>query len=478
MTNRSTYVSAEISALPKILDELNATFESGKTLDIEWRKEQLRSLWRMLDENETAISDAIFADIGKPRVQIQVLEIGAEKNDILHFIAKMDEWLATETVETPPPFENWSPVIVRRPRGVCLVIGTWNYPITLTIGPMIGLIACGNVGILKPSEHAPQTAALLAELFLKYLDPDCFRIINGGVDVAQALLKYPYGHILYTGSTNVGKLVMKAAAEHLTPVTLELGGANSVIVTEKANVELAAKRIAWGKFAIAGQTCFAPNVAIVHESVYDAFIVALEKAHRDFYGEKVEIAKVGKIVNAIHWKRVMSLLSSTQGSTVFGGTGTEAELFIEPTVIKDVSSDDPLVQTEIFGPILPVLKYSTDIEAKQLLKKLSQDALALYVFTEDLEEARQVLTWCNAGTACINDVMGQIAPVSMPFGGVRGSGLGAYRGRASIDTFSHKQPMVTVPTVPEFEAILAWRYPQMESGETVAFVKANLEMKM
>ncbi|KAF8853370.1 putative aldehyde dehydrogenase [Acephala macrosclerotiorum] len=420
-----------------ILDELDASFESGRTLVIEWRKEQLRSLWRMLD--------------------IQVLEIGAMKND----------WLAVETVETPPPFENWSPIIVRKPKGICLVIGTWNYPIALTIGPMIGVIACGNVGILKPSEHAPNTATLLAELFPKYLDPCCFRVINGGIDVAQALLRYPYGHILYTGSTNVGKLVMKAAAEHLTPVTLELGGINSVIVTEKANVELTAKRIAWGKFAIAGQTCLAPNHAIVHES-----------AHQDFYGDKVEIAKVSKIVNASHWKRIMSLLTSTQGTIVFGGTGSEVDLFIEPTVIKNISSNDPLVQTEIFGPILPVLKYRTDAEAKALLHKLSPDALALYAFSEDLEEARQVLTWCNAGTVCINDVMGQIAPVSMPFGGVRGSGLGAYRGKASIETFSHKQPMVTVPTVPQFEAMFAWRYPQMESKETVAFVKANLEMKL
>lgn len=335
---------------------------------------------------------------------------------------------------------------------------------------------------------------LLAELFVKYLEPDCFRVINGGIDVAQALLKYPYGHILYTGSTNVGKLVMKAAAEHLTPVTLELGGSNSVIVTEKANIELAAKRIAWGKFAIAGQTCFAPNHAIVHESVYDSFIIALEKvvsaqdtritnsdkiqAHQDFYGDTVEVAKVGKIVNADHWKRVMSLITSSQGTTVFGGTGSEAELFIEPTVVKNITSEDSLAQTEIFGPILPVLKYSTKIGAKALVQKLSANALALYVFTEDLEEARQILTWCNAGTACINDVMGQIAPVSMPFGGVRGSGLGAYRGKASIETFSHKQPMVTVPTAPEFEAMLAWRYPQMESKETVAFVKANLEMKL
>ncbi|KUJ17221.1 putative aldehyde dehydrogenase [Mollisia scopiformis] len=467
MAASSKYVLAEVSSLLTTLEELNATFLSGKTLDVEWRKEQLRSLWRMIDENETKISDAVFADLGKPRVQTQVLEMGMVKNDIVHCFQKLDEWLAIEAVEVPPPFENWSPVIVRRPKGLCLVIGTWNYPITLTLLSMIGIIACSNVGILKPSEHAPNTAAILSELIPKYLDPESFRVINGGVDVAQALLKFPYGHILYTGSTNIGKEVMKAAAEHLTPVTLELGGGNSVVVTEKANIELAAKRIAWGKFAIAGQTCFAPNHVIVHESVHDTFVAALQK-----------IVKVGKIVNAIHWKRIMSLLASTKGTTVFGRTGKENELFISPTVVKGISPEDPLVQTEIFGPILPILKYSTDSEAKNLLQTLSPDALGLYIFTEDLTEARDILKWCTAGTACINDAMGQIAPTSMPFGGVGASGIGSYRGKASIDTFSHKQGMVTVPTAPEFENLLAWRYPQMESQETVGFVKANLEMKL
>ncbi|KAH9215265.1 putative aldehyde dehydrogenase [Leptodontidium sp. 2 PMI_412] len=464
--------------ISELVAELNASFLSGKTLEITWRKEQLKSLWKLIDENESKIHDTITGDIGKPAVQIQVLEILLVKNDIAFYLEKMDEWLAPESVEVPSPFENWAPTIYKRPKGTCLIISTWNYPITLTLLPLAAVIACGNTGIIKPSELAPQTASLLEDLLPKYLDPTCFKIVNGDKDVALELLQYPYGHLLFTGGAVIGKQVMQSAAKNLTPVTLELGGKNSVLVTEKADVELAAKRIAWGKFAIAGQTCFAPNQVIVHESVYEAFLEALKRVNKEFYGDTTEPHKVGKIVNKVHWKRIMTLLESSKGEIVFGGKGDAENRFIEPTVMKDVEADDSLLQTEIFGPILPVLKYSTDVEGKKSLRSLSTGALGFFVFSDDIEQAMDILTWTSAGTAAINDVMGQIAPTGLPFGGVGASGMGSYRGKSGIDTFSHRQSVVNVPTAQAFEDMSAWKYPGMESLETVKFLKDNMEAKI
>ncbi|KFZ11407.1 hypothetical protein V501_04787 [Pseudogymnoascus sp. VKM F-4519 (FW-2642)] len=461
-----------------IVSELNASFQTGRTQSVEWRKVQLRNMWHMVDENESSIREAINKDIGKPMVQTQVLEIIIVKNDILNCLRNLDSWLEVETVDVPPPYENWSPTIHRRPKGTCLIIGSWNYPIVLNLLPFVGVIASGNTGILKPSELSPHTATLIAALFPKYLDNTCFKVVNGGKSIAQTLLQFPYGHILYTGGAAVGREVMKSAAQHLTPVTLELGGCNAALVTENANVELAATRIAWAKFAAAGQTCFAPNHAIVHESVYDSFITALKHTYESYYQQNATVERVGRIVNNAHWKRIMDFFASTNGKIILGGHGHEGSRFIEPTVIIDVDESDPVVQTEIFGPIFPVVKYSTTGDRNRLLQALSSDALALYIFSDDLEQASSVMKSSITGSVAINDCMAQITPTGLPFGGFGKSGFGSYKGKASIDTFSHKQSVVTVPTLPEFEELLGWRYPYAESMETVEFVKANLEEKM
>ncbi|KAI7976225.1 hypothetical protein EIK77_010698 [Talaromyces pinophilus] len=285
---------------------------------------------------------------------------------------------------------------------------------------------------------------------------------------------------------------MKAAANNITPITLELGGRNAAIVSDKANVRLAAKRILWGKAAAAGQTCFAPNVAIVHEAVYDEFVGALKDVrsfisfpricssanlrqyYTEFYKGKAELPSVGHIVNAAQFSRVQSLFSSTKGKVILGGELNSTTRFIEPTIITDVNLDDALLQAEVFGPILPVIK-AKDIEhAQTLAREITPEALGLYVFSEDLDEANKVINALPNGSASINDVMGQIAPTSMPFGGFGSSGFGAYRGKASIDTFSHKQSIVTVPTVPEFENMLEWRYPYADQEKTVEFIRANM----
>ncbi|EEA24949.1 Hexadecenal dehydrogenase [Talaromyces marneffei ATCC 18224] len=460
--------------IDKIVAELRRTFDSGKTRPIAWRKEQLRNLYHLIVDNRDRFIEAIFKDIGKPPVQVEVLETLCVANEIVHFLQNLDDWLKDEVVETMPPFENWSPIIRKQPKGSVLVLGTWNYPLTLTLLPFIGVIAAGNTGILRPSEFAPATADLLVELFPKYLDPSSFRCVIGGREAAEALLKHSFGHILFTGGLKVGKEVMKAAANNITPITLELGGRNAAIVSDKANVRLAAKRILWGKAAAAGQTCFAPNVAIVHEAVYDEFVGGLKDYYAEFYKGKAELPSVGHIVNAAQFSRVQSLFSSTKGKIILGGELNSTTYFIEPTIVTDIEVDDALLQAEVFGPILPVIKAKDTDHAQTLAREIAPESLGLYIFSEDLEEANKVINALPNGSASINDVMAQIAPTSMPFGGFGSSGFGAYRGKASIDTFSHKQSIVTVPTVPEFEAMLEWRYPYADQEKTVEFIRANM----
>ncbi|QGA17282.1 hypothetical protein EYB26_004953 [Talaromyces marneffei] len=460
--------------IDKIVAELRRTFDSGKTRPIAWRKEQLRNLYHLIVDNRDRFIEAIFKDIGKPPVQVEVLETLCVANEIVHFLQNLDDWLKDEVVETMPPFENWSPIIRKQPKGSVLVLGTWNYPLTLTLLPFIGVIAAGNTGILRPSEFAPATADLLVELFPKYLDPSSFRCVIGGREAAEALLKHSFGHILFTGGLKVGKEVMKAAANNITPITLELGGRNAAIVSDKANVRLAAKRILWGKAAAAGQTCFAPNVAIVHEAVYDEFVGGLKDYYAEFYKGKAELPSVGHIVNAAQFSRVQSLFSSTKGKIILGGELNSTTYFIEPTIVTDIEVDDALLQAEVFGPILPVIKAKDTDHAQTLAREIAPESLGLYIFSEDLEEANKVINALPNGSASINDVMAQIAPTSMPFGGFGSSGFGAYRGKASIDTFSHKQSIVTVPTVPEFETMLEWRYPYADQEKTVEFIRANM----
>ncbi|EED18760.1 succinate semialdehyde dehydrogenase, putative [Talaromyces stipitatus ATCC 10500] len=479
-----------------IVSELRQTFESGKTRPIAYRKEQLRNLWHLVvvrpfklkhtkavyspilryypKDNRDRFAEAIFKDVGKPPVQVEAFEVLTVANDIVHMLQNLDDWLKDESVETLPSFENWSPIIRKRPKGVVLILGTWNYPLTLTLLPFSGLIAAGNAGILRPSEFAPHTGDLIAELFPNYLDPSSFRCVLGGREAAESLLKHPYGHILFTGGLTVGKEVMKAAAQNITPVTLELGGRNAAIVSNKANVRMAAKRILWAKAAAAGQTCFAPNVAIVHDAVYDEFLDALKDYYAEFYKGKPKHAAVGNIVNANEFSRARSLFTSTKGKVLLGGTLDEKTRFIEPTIVTDVNEDDAILQSEMFGPILPILRATDIIHAQALVRSIAPESLGLYIFTEDMEEANSVVNTLPNGSACINDLMGQVAPPSMPFGGFGKSGFGSYRGKASIDTFSHKQSIVSVPTVPEFEQMLEWRYPYADQAKTVEYIRANM----
>lgn len=330
---------------------------------------------------------------------------------------------------------------------------------------------------MKPSELAPRTAMVLAKLVPKYLDQTCYRVINGGVETVTELLKLQYDHICYTGGAVVGKIVMKAAAEYLTLVTLELGGKPPVIVTKNANIKLAAKRIAWGKFACAGQTCVAPDYALVEAEVLPKFLESLHEVVAAFYeGNPSAKDKMGRIVNARHFERVTKLLSTTKGNVIIGGGSDAESLFVEPTVVTDVSIDEPLMREEIFGPILPIISVDSLPAACQLVSKISDKSLGLYVMTEDKAEMEYAITHTTSGGVVLNDVMTQIAVPNVPFGGIGPSGMGSYHGKASIDTFSHRKSTVHVPV--EAEEGFEWRYPSGDQVVKYKFYKQNLEAKL
>jgi acyl-CoA reductase-like NAD-dependent aldehyde dehydrogenase len=310
---------------------------------------------------------------------------------------------------------------------------------------------------MKPSELAPVTAAVLADLVPKYLDPDCYAVVNGGELVVTELLKLEYDHILYTGGANVGKIVMRAAAEFLTPVTLELGGKSPVIVSKNADIKLAAKRVSWGKYACCGQTCVAPDYALVEESVHDEFLEALKEVALDFFeGNAAAQHKMGRIVNMRHWERVTGLLKRTKGNIVIGGGSDASTRFVEPTVVSDVKLDDPLMLEEIFGPILPIISVPSIAAACTLIPKISAKPLGLYIMSEDSSELDFVVQNTQSGGVSLNDVMTQIAVPNVPFGGVRASGMGSYHGKASIDTFSHRRSVVHVRK--DMEEGFEWRF--------------------
>jgi aldehyde dehydrogenase (NAD+) len=333
---------------------------------------------------------------------------------------------------------------VREPLGVVLVIAPWNYPVQLLLSPLIGAIAAGNCAVLKPSEVTPTVSRLLATLVPRYLDPACVALVEGGVDETTALLRERFDHVFYTGNGAVAKVVMRAAAEHLTPVTLELGGKSPCIVDRNVDLEIAARRIVWGKFLNAGQTCIAPDYVLVHESRESELLDAMKRTLRAFYGDDPKKSPdYGRVVNERHHRRLAVLLKD--GEVVAGGEADEATRFIAPTILRNVAPDAPIMQVEIFGPILPVLRVASIDEAVAFVNARPKP-LALYVFTRDAQVEEDVIARTTSGGACVNAPLWHIANPELPFGGVGPSGMGSYHGRDSFETFSHRKSVVTKST--------------------------------
>ena len=444
-TIESTHApSTDPAAIPGIVERLRRSFESGKTRPLAWRRAQLERLVNLVDENTDELLAALRADLGKPEIEARVTDVAIVRSEALHAKKMLARWTRPERRKTPMNVQPAKSAILREPLGVVLVIAPWNYPVQLLLSPLIGAIAAGNCVVLKPSEVSAHTSAALGRLLPKYLDPECIATIEGGVAETTELLKQRFDHILYTGNGAVGRVVMEAAAKHLTPVTLELGGKSPCIVDEKVDLDVAAHRIAWGKFLNAGQTCIAPDYVLVHASREDALLAALEKVVREFYGDDPkQTPDYGRIVNERHHRRLAVLLKD--GDAVVGGQADEAQRYIAPTVLRRVSPDAPVMADEIFGPILPVLPVKSIDEAIRFVNARPKP-LALYVFTSDPKVEDEVLARTSSGGACVNATLWQIANLELPFGGVGPSGMGAYHGWHSFDLFSHRKSVVSKST--------------------------------
>ena len=430
-------------------------FQSGATLPLEFRLAQLRSLYRGIKRFEPQILEALRSDLGKSAEESYMSEIGMCLTEIRHTARHLREWSRPRRVPTPLMHFPGSSRIVREPRGVCLIIAPWNYPFLLAVGPMISAIAAGNCVTLKPSEYAPATAAVLEKMLDVCFEGRFCRTVTGGAEVSAAETARPYDMIFFTGSTAVGRKVMAAAAQNLTPVVLELGGKSPCIVDETADLPVAAARIIWGKCLNSGQACVAPDYVLVARSRKDALIREMQKAICCFYGEDpCENSAYPRIVNERHFDRLAAMLPE---DPAVGGRVDRESLKIEPTLIETtLNNQSPLMTEEIFGPLLPIVPYDNIHEALGYILSRPRP-LALYLFSRNRKLQRRVVETIPFGGGCINDTISHITTPYLPFGGTGDSGMGAYHGRCGYETFTHAKSILSKPFRPD----LPVRYPPL-----------------
>ncbi len=425
-----------------IVSKQRQYFRKGATKNIDFRITQLQTLKKIVIENESAIIEVLKADLNKPQFEAYASEFSSIIDEINYALKNIKNWVKAKKAAIPVFLLPGSAQIIPEPLGVALIIGPWNYPFALNLVPLIGAIAAGNCAVVKPSEFAPHTSHLIAEIISKHFPQEYIAVIEGDVEVSQKLLQEKFDHIFFTGGTATGKIIMAAAAKHLTPVTLELGGKSPCIVDKDIDLEVAARRIAWGKFYNAGQTCIAPDYVLINQDIKVEFVGAIEKCIQEFYGENPKNSPdYGRIINHKQFSRTANLI---QGDIRIGGETNADELYISPTVIDNVSWEDAIMQDEIFAPILPIIEY-TDINDVIDKINLRPKPLALYLFSKNKELQKKVLCETSSGGVCINDVIKQVSGSTLAFGGVGDSGMGSYHGKASFDTFSHYKSVVNRP---------------------------------
>jgi len=436
--------------IPAIVERLRATFASGRTRSIEWRKQQLLAIARMMTENEEAVAAALEQDLGRNRFEAWLADIASTVGEAKDAAKNVKKWTRRRyrLLELNQlPGRGW---IEYEPYGTVLVIGAWNFPFVLTLGPAVGAIAAGNTVVLKPSEVCPASSALMAELVPKYLDSDAIAVVEGDGSVSQELIAQGFDHICFTGGTEIGRKVYEGAAPHLTPVTLELGGKSPVIVAADADIEVAAKRIAWTKLINSGQICIAPDYVLAEATIRDELVDKIKDAVTTFEAENPS----GKrIVNKRHFDRLTSALAATKGTIAVGGGSDESKISIQPTVVVDPDPTEPLMTDEIFGPILPVVTVQSVDEAIKFVNARPKP-LAAYLFTKAKQVRERVIKEVSAGGMVINHLLFHFATNKLPFGGVGPSGMGAYHGRFGFEQFSHKKTVMTKPTRPDVAAFI------------------------
>ena len=426
----------------ELVKRQRAFFESGATRGADFRLGALQTLRDALRRGEGMIFDALRADLNKAPMESYMCENGIVLEEIRFHQRHLRRWMRNRRVRTPMAQFHARSFIAPEPYGVALLLSPWNYPVQLCLAPLVGAISGGNCAVVKPSAYAPRTSAALAKLLGDAFDPRYIAVVEGGRAQNSALLEQKFDYIFFTGSVAVGKVVMEAAAKHLTPVTLELGGKSPVIVDETADIPLAARRIAFGKVLNDGQTCVEPDYLLIHKTVKDAFVRAFRAALEAFFPGG-NYADMPVIITEKHYRRILSLLEGEH--VALGGGHDDARRFIEPTLLDEVSPDSPIMQEEIFGPILPILTYGELSEAVEFVRARPRP-LALYLFTSRPETERQVLNGCSFGGGCINDTIIHLATSHMPFGGVGDSGMGSYHGKKSFDTFTHERSIVKKST--------------------------------
>ncbi|MBY9077100.1 aldehyde dehydrogenase [Paenibacillus sp. HN-1] len=429
-----------------ILQEHRKKFNTGYTRDVNFRLEQLGKLADAIRRNEQQLLSALYEDLHKNEFEAYSTEIGYTLDSIRYMRSNLKRWVRPQKVKTPFYHVPSTSRMYKEPYGTVLIIGPFNYPFQLLIEPLIGAIAAGNSVILKPSENTPAVAAAVKKLIRETFDETYIRVIEGEKETTSALINAPFDYIFFTGSVPVGKIVMEAAARNLVPVTLELGGKSPAIVDKTANIEVAAKRIIWGKMMNAGQTCIAPDYVLAHEDIRAELIEKMKTALTSFYGPDArQSGDYGRIVNERQFDRLASILDSDQDHVLFGGKNLREELYIEPTLLDTASWSDAAMQDEIFGPILPIMGYSQLEEAIETVNSRPKP-LALYLFTEQRHVKEEVLARVPFGGGCVNDTISHVANHHLPFGGVGHAGIGAYHGKFSFDQFSHTKSVMTKST--------------------------------
>lgn len=442
-----------MSPLSLSLQNQKFYFQAGKTLDLRLRQEQLKKMERVLIANENRLLNSLHLDLKKSKTEAWSSELAVILKELRFAQSKLRSWARPRRVAISPFLQPGRGYVHAEPYGQVLIMAPWNYPLHLLLLPAVGALAAGNVLTLKPSELAPHTSKIIREIIQENFPSEYILVLEGDLDFSQKLLQHPFDYIFFTGSSRVGKMVMSAAAHHLTPVTLELGGKSPCIVDATANLKVAARRIAWGKFYNAGQTCIAPDYLLIHKDVRRPFLHLLADSIEEFYTVRPkESPDYGRIINKSHLDRLLGFLKD--GEVLLGGEFDRESNYLAPTIIINPDRNSPLMREEIFGPILPCLDFSHIQEALELIQTCPKP-LALYLFSRDVSLQRKIISQVQFGGGCINDCLVQAPSPSLPFGGIGPSGIGQYHGKYTFETFSHLKSLVKKSTWLDFSL----RYP-------------------
>ncbi|XP_072557653.1 aldehyde dehydrogenase family 3 member A2-like isoform X1 [Paramormyrops kingsleyae] len=456
-----TPMGSSVSSMEiEVVDRTRAAYQTGRSRPLQFRLQQLRALRRLLSEHEATISAALKQDLNKSHFNAQLFELIGVETEIALALDKLSEWAAPRPVQKNLLSMLVDAYIQPEPLGVVLIIGAWNYPWALTLKPLVGAIAAGNAAVVKPSEITQHSANLLKELLPQYLDKELYPVVTGGASETQELLRQRFDHIFYTGSSAVGKLVMEAAARHLSPVTLELGGKSPCYVDKDCDLAVASRRITWGKFTNCGQTCIAPDYVLCEPAIQDRLLQEMQRTLQEFYGDDPRTSPdYGRIVSERHFDRLITLMDDC--SVALGGQSDRSELYIAPTILRDVDPSCRLMQEEVFGPLLALVTVNGVDDAIRFMND-REKPLAIYVFSSSKKVIKKVLAETSSGGVTVNDVMMHYTLSSLPFGGVGQSGMGRYHGRHTYDQLSHLRACYV--TSPALESFNKARYPPLSHG--------------